>query len=228
VLSAIEDLTTDLEDLRLAVSECERDPYRFGLEIQQVAQRRRWLTEIEGEIGDMQEELDKESLHVGNSSFSPVNGSSSDSNYNNNNKRQSYNPDNHINGNSNNDRDYDNSKNNNDNDDPYTAHEQLHQQQLMRNQDEQLDSVYRTVRNLGIQAGDMGRELEEQNEIIQETDAIADRVDSKLKKGVKGLDRFIRKNEGILRPPPKKKNNQRKTLFRYSEWIVPPFACVEC
>lgn len=144
----------------------------------------------------MQEELEKESLHVGNHLGS--NGSNHHNN-NNNNKRQSYNPDNHTNGNNNtNSRDDDNYNNNsNNNDDPYTAHEQLHQQQLMRNQDEQLDSVYRTVRNLGIQAGDMGRELEEQNEIIQDTDAIAERVDGKLKKGVKGLDRFIRKNEGI-------------------------------
>ena len=177
VHEALEDLTTDLEDLQLAVSECERDPYRFGLEIQEVAQRRRWLGEIEGEVSDMKEEVTKEASFLGSSDtkgkrtiYPGGKGVPEEDQYN-------------IEGNG--------------AGDPYSAQEQMYQQELMRNQDEQLEGVNRTVRNLRLQADDMGRELEEQAVIIEDTEAIAERVEGKLKKGVKGIDKFIRKNEGI-------------------------------
>ncbi|KAF3927763.1 Syntaxin-10 [Orbilia brochopaga] len=164
---ALADLEIDLEDLRLAVSEGERDPYRFGLEVEAVAKRRRWLKEVEGEISDMKEELGKEGKAIGSSTRSRTPQITT-----------SYEEDN-VPG-----------------DDSYAQFEQLHQQEVMRNQDEQLESVYRTVGNLRMQANDMSRELEDQAVIIDETDAMAERVEGKLKKGMRNLTEFARANEG--------------------------------
>ncbi|KAF3171483.1 hypothetical protein TWF788_009704 [Orbilia oligospora] len=166
---ALADLEIDLEDLRLAVSEGERDPYRFGLEVEAVAKRRKWLREVEGELSDIKEELGKEAAIMAGSARGrqPTTVVSS----------------------------YDDDNGSRAGDDSYTQFEHLHQQELMRNQDDQLESVYRTVGNLRMQANDMGRELEEQAVILDETDAIAERVDGRLRKGMKNLTEFARANE---------------------------------
>ncbi|KAK6354732.1 hypothetical protein TWF696_003869 [Orbilia brochopaga] len=173
---ALADLEIDLEDLRLAVSEGERDPYRFGLEVEAVAKRRRWLKEVEGEINDMKEELGKEGTAIGSSTKSRPPQITT-----------SYEDDSAP------------------GDDSYAQFEQLHQQELMRNQDEQLESVYRTVGNLRMQANDMSRELEDQAVIIDETDALAERVEGKLKKGMRNLTEFARANEGMICIPSSRK-----------------------
>jgi t-SNARE syntaxin family protein len=77
--------------------------------------------------------------------------------------------------------------------------EQQRQLELMHEQDEQLDGVFRTVGNLRQQADDMGRELEEQAVMIGEVDTLADRVGGKLQSGMSKLKYIIRKNEGELR-----------------------------
>ncbi|KAK6352505.1 hypothetical protein TWF730_009329 [Orbilia blumenaviensis] len=165
---ALADLEIDLEDLRLAVSEGERDPYRFGLEVEAVAKRRKWLREVEGELSDIKEELGKEAAIMAGSAKGrqPTSVPS-----------------------------WDDDNGSRAGDDSYTQFEQLHQQELMRNQDDQLESVYRTVGNLRMQANDMSRELEEQAVILDETDAIAERVDGRLKKGMRNLTEFARANE---------------------------------
>jgi t-SNARE syntaxin family protein len=81
-------------------------------------------------------------------------------------------------------------------DDPYAAFEQEQQLEMMHQQDEDLDSVFRTVGNLRQQADDMGRELEEQGEMLNEVDTVADRVGGKLQDGIKKVGWVIRKNEG--------------------------------
>ncbi|KAF3930394.1 Syntaxin-10 [Arthrobotrys entomopaga] len=166
---ALADLEIDLDDLRLAVSEGERDPYRFGLEVEAVAKRRRWLREVEGEIGDIKEELGKEAAIMSGTAKGRQNPISS------------YDDDNGSRAGG---------------DDSYTQFEHMHQQELIRNQDDQLESVYRTVGNLRMQANDMSRELEEQAEILEDTDRIADRVEGRLNKGMKNLKEFARANEG--------------------------------
>ncbi|KAB8292120.1 hypothetical protein EYC80_007865 [Monilinia laxa] len=62
-------------------------------------------------------------------------------------------------------------------DDDYAA-EFEHQQQLqmLKQQDEQLDSVFHTVGNLRQQADDMGRELEEQTGMLQDVETVTDRI----------------------------------------------------
>jgi len=80
--------------------------------------------------------------------------------------------------------------------DNYAQFEQEQQMQIMHDQDEALDGVFRTVGNLRMQADDMGRELEEQGEMLKDVDTVADRVGGKLQTGMKKVNTIIRKNEG--------------------------------
>ena len=82
--------------------------------------------------------------------------------------------------------------------DEYGAFEQQRQVEMMHEQDEQLDDVFKTVGNLRQQADDMGRELEEQAVIIDDVDQIADRVGGKLQNGIKRVGYVIKKNEGMF------------------------------
>lgn len=82
--------------------------------------------------------------------------------------------------------------------DYYSSMEQQRQLELMQEQDEQLDGVFRTVGNLRQQADDMGRELEEQGVMLDEVDTLADRVGGKLQNGLRRVKHIVRKNEGKL------------------------------
>ncbi|BFZ54322.1 hypothetical protein PYCC9005_001356 [Savitreella phatthalungensis] len=75
------------------------------------------------------------------------------------------------------------------------AQEQMYQDQLMERQDEQLDSVFHTVGNLRMQARDMGEELGNQAEMLDEFEIAVDRSTSRIKRGIKSLEEFVRKNE---------------------------------
>ena len=81
--------------------------------------------------------------------------------------------------------------------DGYGAFEQQRQIELMHEQDEALDGVFKTVGNLRQQADEMGRELEEQGEMLEDTDKLADRVGGKLQNGIKRVGWLIRNNEGM-------------------------------
>ncbi|KAK8141768.1 hypothetical protein G3M48_009933 [Beauveria asiatica] len=60
--------------------------------------------------------------------------------------------------------------------DSYAEFEQQQQLEMMRDQDQHLDGVFQTVGNLRRQADDMGRELEEQHEMLEVVDSVADRA----------------------------------------------------
>lgn len=81
--------------------------------------------------------------------------------------------------------------------DDYGAFEQQRQVEMMHEQDEQLDGVFKTVGNLRQQADDMGRELEEQGELLDEVNKDADRVGGKLQNGLKRVGWIIKNNEGM-------------------------------
>lgn len=83
--------------------------------------------------------------------------------------------------------------------DDYAAFEEEQQQEMMREQDQQLDGVFRIVGNLKQQAGDMGQELGEQAEMLDEVDRSADRVGGKLQDGIKRVGWVMKKNEGEYR-----------------------------
>ena len=80
--------------------------------------------------------------------------------------------------------------------DGYAGMEQQRQVEIMQEQDEALDDVYRTVGNLREQADTMGRELEEQGGMLEEVDTLADKVGGKLQGGMQKLNHIIRRNEG--------------------------------
>ncbi len=84
-----------------------------------------------------------------------------------------------------------------DNRDPDYAAEFEREQQvvMMREQDEHLDGVFQTVGNLRRQADDMGRELEEQAEMLEVVDQLADRVGGRLQTGMEKLKYVMRRNE---------------------------------
>lgn len=73
--------------------------------------------------------------------------------------------------------------------------EQQQQLHMMREQDTTLESVFHTVGNLRQQADSMGRELEEQAEMLEVTDGLTDRVGSRLSNGMKVMGTVIRRNE---------------------------------
>ena len=166
LLTTLEELSSDLQDLIASVRAVENDPYRFGLDIDEVSRRRTLVNDISGEIESMRKELQE-----------TVTTSTADGR-----KGGLPNP-----------ADFDNVH---DNDDDYAEFEEQQQQEIMHEQDEQLDGVFRTVGNLRAQASDMGRELEEQAVLIDEVDTLADRVGGKLQDGMKRVGHIIRKNEG--------------------------------
>ncbi|KAH8146757.1 uncharacterized protein LAJ45_09131 [Morchella importuna] len=80
-------------------------------------------------------------------------------------------------------------------DEAYTQFNLQQQQELLAGQDLALEDVSRTVGNLREQAHEMNRELEEQAEMLDGVDRDATRVEDKLRRGVRDLNGFIRKNE---------------------------------
>ncbi|TKA80116.1 hypothetical protein B0A49_01362 [Cryomyces minteri] len=172
--STLQDLSTDLRDLVDSVKAVEHDPYKYGLEIDEVERRRRLVEEVGGEVEDMREELLK-TVHDAQSKGKGKMGANGDAL-----PHPSEFDDEEEGG------------------DDYAAFEQERQMELMHEQDEALDGVFQTVGNLKQQAGDMGRELEEQAVILEDVDNVADRVGGKLQNGIKKVGWVIKKNEGIL------------------------------
>lgn len=82
-----------------------------------------------------------------------------------------------------------------DGDDYAAEFEERQQQVMMREQDEHLDGVFQTVGSLRQQAAEMGRELEEQGEMLEVVDGLADRVGGRLQTGMEKLRYVVRRNE---------------------------------
>ncbi|KAK7706969.1 hypothetical protein SLS57_009483 [Botryosphaeria dothidea] len=167
---SLTDLSADLQDLVDSVRAVERDPYRFGLEIDEVERRRRLVEDVGKEVEAMRAELVK-TLSKGKGA---VGG----------NPDVLPDPDGFA------DVDGDGEGN-----DAYREMEQERQMELMQEQDQALDGVFRTVGNLRMQADEMGRELEEQGGMLDEVDTVADRVGGKLQNGLKRVGWVIQQNE---------------------------------
>ncbi|KAL1593862.1 hypothetical protein SLS60_010595 [Paraconiothyrium brasiliense] len=161
----LQELSQDLEDLIASVKAVEHDPYRFGLEIDEVERRRKLVKDVGDEIGNMRDELQRTVQDAQNKGKASTNGDVLPD------------PDSF------------------EDEDGYAQFEQERQMELMHEQDEQLDGVFRTVGNLRQQADDMGRELEEQGELLNDVDNVADRVGGKLQTGIKKVGWVIKENE---------------------------------
>lgn len=80
--------------------------------------------------------------------------------------------------------------------DAYGAFEQQRQAEIMHEQDEAIDGVFKTVGNLRQQADDMGRELEEQVELLEDVNQLTDRVQGKIQNGIMKVGWVIKNTEG--------------------------------
>ncbi|KAI8292119.1 Syntaxin-6 [Colletotrichum sp. SAR11_57] len=173
--SALESLAEDLADLVESVKAVESDPASFGLSASEVTRRKRLVQEVGGEVEDMRDELAKKLGDAATSSAAKGKGASSDLP-----DPSSFAiPD-------------------GDGGDGYAEFEQQQQLEMMRQQDTHLDGVFQTVGNLRRQADDMGRELEEQREMLEVVDSVADRVGGRLQTGVQKLNYVMRRNEDRL------------------------------
>ncbi|PGH01100.1 hypothetical protein GX51_05415 [Blastomyces parvus] len=188
--TTLHDLSADLEDLVESVRVVEHDPYRYGLELEEVGRRRQVVEDFGREIEGMRTELERTvtasttavrgtRAGTGAGIGAGINGGSlpSPSHF----ELQ----DDHLLGDDGEREDY------------YAEFEEQRQQELMAEQDQQLDGVFQTVGTLRQQANDMGRELEEQVEMLKEVDTLAERVGGKLQSGVRRVGKIIRRNEGM-------------------------------
>ncbi|KAG7289094.1 hypothetical protein NEMBOFW57_005457 [Staphylotrichum longicolle] len=180
--ASLTSLAEDLADLVESVRAVESNPSQYGLSPSEVARRSRLVQEVGGEVDDMHEELAK------------VSGTGTTTTRNS--KGQKYNnsdlPDPSSFAIADGDRGADD-------DNDYAAEFERGQQQvMMREQDEHLDGVFQTVGNLRRQADDMGRELEEQAEMLDVVDQLADRVGGRLQTGMDKLKYVMRRNEDRL------------------------------
>lgn len=166
-------MTLDLTDLVATIRAIEDDPYRFGLEIDEVERRRNLVREVGDEVENMRRELERKieaAHHTGRDSTSLPHPAEFDS---------LHSPTNDM------DRD------------DYAEWEQQRQEEMMHEQDEQLDDVFRTVGSLRQQADVMGRELEEQAGMLAEVDHLAERVGGKLQDGMRRVTHVMKQNEGM-------------------------------
>ncbi|KAJ5134545.1 hypothetical protein N7448_000437 [Penicillium atrosanguineum] len=166
--STISELSADLDDLVESVRAIEQDPYRFGLELEEVQRRRKLVDDVGAEVEKMREELQAAISHAPGPDL--PNPTEFDAALDEEEGRGG--------------------------EDYYASMEQQRQTELMHEQDEQLDGVFHTVGNLRQQANDMGRELEDQAIMIDEVDTLADRVGGKLTNGMARIRHVVRANEG--------------------------------
>lgn len=177
--SALESLAEDLADLVESVKAVEDDPSQFGLTAHEVQRRKRLVQEIGGEVEDMREELRKHISSAAPRRGGGAGGGGSDL------------PDPNAFAIADGEP--------GEGDEDYAAEfEQRQQQTMMREQDEHLDGVFQTVGNLRRMADDMGREMEEQMEMLEVTDTLADRVGGRLQTGMDKMKYVIRHNEDRL------------------------------
>lgn len=169
------DLAADVLELAQSVRAVEQDPYRYGLDLDEVARRRALVDELRGEVDAMRAAMSADADAVADASSGDANAAATaDAD-----AAAALPPPEEF--------------------DDYAQMEQQRQVALLQEQDQQLDGVFRTVGTLRQQADDMGRELEDQTGLLDEVDSLAERVGGKLHNGMVRLRRIARKNEGESR-----------------------------
>ncbi|KAK5993460.1 t-SNARE affecting a late Golgi compartment protein 1 [Cladobotryum mycophilum] len=173
---ALEVLAEDLEDLVASVQAIESNPAQFGLSAHEVSRRKRLVQEVGSEIEDMRDELNKKTTPASAAAAASARGGDL--------------PDPSSFAIADGDEGGEG--------DAFGEFEQQQQVEMMHEQDRHLDGVFATVGNLRRQADDMGRELEEQAEMLEVVDEAVDRVGTRLQNGMTKLRYVMRKNEDTL------------------------------
>ncbi|KAI0871411.1 SNARE domain-containing protein [Hypoxylon argillaceum] len=185
--SALATLAEDLADLIASVRAVESDPSHYGLSAHEVSRRKKLVDEVGGEVEDMREELARQTASLAAATSSSTSGSRAAAA-----ARAAANEDlpppsafaiDEAGGGG------------EGGEDNYAEFEHQQQLHMMREQDQQLDGVFVTVGNLRRQADDMGRELEEQHEMLDHVDTLADRVGGRLQTGMQKLGYVMRRSE---------------------------------
>lgn len=158
----------------------ELDPYRYGLELDEVERRRGFVQDLGREIDDMAAEIGRQPTTT-STSATTTKGKNALPNPS---EFDALSPD------------IDDKFGGEGDDDYYANFEQQRQVEMMAAQDQQLDGVFRTVGNLRQQADTMGRELEDQAVLLDDVEGLADTVGGKLASGMKRIRTIVRKNEG--------------------------------
>jgi hypothetical protein len=179
--SSLTSLADDLADLVASVKAVESSPAQYGLTTAEVGRRKRLVQEVGGEVDDMREELAKVSSSS-SSRRTQKGGGQGD----------------HLPDPSSFAIADGETADGGDTNDYAAEFEREQQVVMMREQDEHLDGVFQTVGNLRRQADDMGRELEEQVEMLEVVDELADRVGGRLQTGMDKLKYVMRRNEDRL------------------------------
>ncbi|KAK9365463.1 hypothetical protein V1509DRAFT_633007 [Lipomyces kononenkoae] len=162
----IEELELTIQDLRDSVNAVEASPEQFGLSLQQVTERRGFVDAKEAEIGRIRTQIDDASKSgYSHPEFTSV--QIDDEGLKQGGMRS----------------DYD------------MEMEREHQALLIRDQDEQLDSVLNTVQNLREQAQVMGSELQEHVEMLEDLDEHVDRTQNKIDLGMNRVRWILKKNQ---------------------------------
>ncbi|OCH86508.1 hypothetical protein OBBRIDRAFT_797130 [Obba rivulosa] len=162
-------LEADLEDLEESVKIVESTGARmFGLEESEVMQRRQYVTHVRREIEGMRAEVESESGASRSRPHSRLGP-----------------PSPHIGNDSLKTEDVDSQ-----------AEWAMQEQQMMiHQQDETIDTISGTLSTLAEQAGLMGREIGEHNEMLGDLERGVDQTDTKLDTAMQRMRKFIRQTE---------------------------------
>lgn len=180
--SALVSLADDLDDLVESVEAVETNPAAYGLTAEELTRRKRLIQDVGGEVEDMRDELNKKMDEAAAKAAAAASGKGGRGG-----SSELPDPSSFALGD---DDDADAGGGDN-----YAQFEQQQQVEMMREQDQHLDGVFRTVGTLRRQADDMGRELEEQTEMLEVLDTDADRVGRRLQTGMQKLGYIVRRNE---------------------------------
>ncbi|KAK5133909.1 hypothetical protein LTR08_007138 [Meristemomyces frigidus] len=169
--TTLTDLSADLQDLVASVRAVEGDPHRYGLDHAEVGRRRALVADVGREVEDMRTRLSEtvEQADLQQQRLAHPDHFSAD--------------------------DEDPLAGQTDDADDYGQWEEQRQREMMHEQDDALDGVFQTVGTLRAQADTMGRELEEQAEMLEGVEEVADRVGGKLAVGVKKIRVVLERGE---------------------------------
>jgi hypothetical protein len=190
IAQQVQELLLDVADLEKAVLASEKQPARFGLNIAEVESRKRFVMETRKVLRDLNLKLQPTSgpsdasLPPPLPSF-PSSQSAAQSNMQNPSaqfsKKAKYPPSDpyaHL----------DAAKGNN----AYAEMETQQQQFIMREQDQQMDGVLSTVRNLKEMAHTIGDEVDDQMGLLDDVDERTDRTSGRLQQAQKRVDAVVK------------------------------------